>query len=99
MAALTTVSNTEITDSLLKELYESIQVQLPAYAQPIFLRLLHEAKLTSTFKQIKGSLVKESFNPELSADDLLFWLNRSGKTYEKVTTEVHDMIVSGKIRL
>lgn len=90
---------TAITDSMLQELYDTVERHLPVYAQPVFVRIQHQVQLTATFKQIKGSLVKDGFDPELSGQDQLYWLNRSEKQYAKLTKDTHDMIIAGKIRI
>ena len=55
--------------------------QLPAYALPVFLRVQTELEITGTFKQKKGDLKKEGFNPKQVKDPLYINLPR---TYDYV---------------
>ena len=41
-----------------------------SYAVPMFVRVQTEMSVTSTFKQLKGQLVKEGFDPALISDKL-----------------------------
>jgi fatty-acyl-CoA synthase len=43
---------------------------LPAYARPLFIRLVHDLALTETFKQKKGELAGEGFDPHRISDPL-----------------------------
>ncbi len=45
---------------------------LPAYARPLFLRLQPEIEITGTFKQKKGELVAEGFDPAKIADPIYY---------------------------
>jgi fatty-acyl-CoA synthase len=46
--------------------------ELPAYARPVFLRVLPEIEITGTFKHRKVELVKEGFDPAAISDPLFF---------------------------
>jgi fatty-acyl-CoA synthase len=45
---------------------------LPDYARPLFLRIRGTIEVTSTFKQKKLDLVKQGFDPSLTADAIYF---------------------------
>ncbi|KAL6097282.1 slc27a6 [Pungitius sinensis] len=79
-------------------LYEHLLKTLPAYAWPWFLRVQTSLDVTETFKQQKGKLVQEGFNPEVSKD-LLYFLDVSQKDYVPLTSCVYRDIVTGKIKL
>jgi len=76
-----------------------LEGQLPAYARPIFIRLLqHEMEITGTFKHRKVELVKEGFDPS-QLHEPLFWLDPESKTYKPLTPDVHARLVSGEVKL
>ncbi|XP_001603871.2 long-chain fatty acid transport protein 4 [Nasonia vitripennis] len=86
-------------DSLLdfKALAEGLDKSLPSYARPIFLRIVKELELTSTFKLKKINLQKEGFDPNKIQDKVYF---RSGnKEYVEVTPELYEEIISGSAKL
>lgn len=86
-------------DSLLdfKVLAEGLDKALPAYARPIFLRIVKELELTGTFKLKKINLQKEGFDPNKIQDKVYF---RSGnKEYVEVTPELYEEIISGTAKL
>ena len=79
------------------ELFERVQ-SLPKYAQPYFIRVLPESELTGTFKHKKVTLRKEGFNPQIVTDDL-YMINYEEKTYNKLTEETYNNILTGEMRL
>ncbi|XP_015175020.1 PREDICTED: long-chain fatty acid transport protein 4-like [Polistes dominula] len=79
-----------------KALAEGLDKALPSYARPIFLRIVKEIEMTTTFKLKKINLQKEGFDPNKIQDKLYF---RSDKGYVEVTPELYQQIISGNIRL
>jgi len=79
-------------------LHKHISAQLPEYAQPLFLRVQPEMEITGTFKHRKVDLVKEGFDPEKIADPLYFDHPVIGK-YVRLTAELYEQIVGGKLRV
>lgn len=76
-----------------------LETQLPAYARPLFIRLLQgEMEITGTFKHRKVELVKEGFDPATLGDPL-FWLDPESKGYKPLTAEDHRRIVAGDVKL
>jgi fatty-acyl-CoA synthase len=71
--------------------------ELPAYARPLFLRLLPQIEITGTFKHRKVELVKEGFDPAAIADPLYFLDGERG--YVKLDPELHGRIVRGEQRV
>ncbi|NWI15875.1 S27A4 protein, partial [Crypturellus soui] len=71
---------------------------LPTYAQPIFLRFLHEVSKTSTFKFQKVELRKQGFDPALVQDRLYFLDSRQGR-YLPLDQETFERIQSGQQKL
>ncbi|XP_014810279.1 PREDICTED: long-chain fatty acid transport protein 6-like isoform X2 [Calidris pugnax] len=82
----------------LEQMYKQVVTYLPSYACPLFLRVQEKMEMTGTFKQQKFRLVDEGFNPSTITDPLYF-LDHSKKAYVLLTKEVHEMILSGKIKL
>ncbi|GMO94795.1 long-chain-acyl-CoA synthetase [Bradyrhizobium sp. TM239] len=72
--------------------------RLPAYARPVFIRISGEIDATETFKQKKGELAREGFDPAGISDPLFIADPKSG-AYVALDTEAHARIVDGSIRL
>ncbi|KAK6179984.1 hypothetical protein SNE40_012217 [Patella caerulea] len=87
MAALTLTDIQELSEDNLKTIYNHCEEELPRYARPIFLRVLEEADLTSTFKQRKVDLIKEGYNPSVVKDPLYF-RDDSKKTFVPLTFQL-----------
>ncbi|XP_014230312.1 long-chain fatty acid transport protein 1-like [Trichogramma pretiosum] len=80
-----------------KALAEGLDKSLPSYARPIFLRIVKELELTSTFKLKKFNLQKEGFDPNKIQDKVYF---RAGnKEYVEVTPQLYEDIISGTAKL
>ncbi|HTM21273.1 MAG TPA: long-chain-acyl-CoA synthetase, partial [Kofleriaceae bacterium] len=75
MAALVPRGALEEID--LRALARYLRSQLPAYAVPVFLRLRGELEVTSTFKQVKGDLRKDGFDPRRVSDPVYVMLPHS----------------------
>ena len=71
-------------------------LRLPAYARPVFLRIVDSLALTETFKQKKQLLAREGFDPSAIADPLFA---DCGDGYVKLDNDVYARINSGLIRL
>ncbi|NWR23902.1 S27A6 protein, partial [Emberiza fucata] len=82
----------------LEQMYKQVVTYLPSYACPLFLRVQEKMEMTGTFKQQKFQLVDEGFNPSTITDPLYF-LDHSKKAYVLLTKELHEMILSGKMKL
>jgi len=94
MAAL--VAGPHMVD--LDALHEHIHNALPAFARPLFLRLQQKTDTTGTFKLRKVELVKEGFDPDRIEDPLYFDHPVIGK-YVRLTRELYDQIVEGRLRV
>jgi fatty-acyl-CoA synthase len=70
--------------------------RLPAYARPVFLRLVQGLSFTETFKQKKHALAAEGFDPAAIADAL--WVD-AGDGYVPLDGALYARINSGLIRL
>jgi fatty-acyl-CoA synthase len=79
------------------KLAERCARELPAYARPLFLRLLPQIEVTGTFKHRKVELVKEGFDPAAISDPLFFLDGERG--YVPLDAALHEKIVSGQQRV
>jgi fatty-acyl-CoA synthase len=70
---------------------------LPAYAQPLFLRLQPEFETTGTFKYRKIDLVEEGFDPEKVKDPLYF--KEPGSGYAPLDAALRARICDGEFKL
>ncbi|WP_439815194.1 long-chain-acyl-CoA synthetase [Zavarzinia sp. CC-PAN008] len=79
-------------------LRQHIERNLPAYARPLFVRLLPQMDSTGTFKQRKVELVQDGFDPARISDPLLF-LPPDAQEFEALNAPLYGRIVDGSIRL
>jgi fatty-acyl-CoA synthase len=70
--------------------------RLPAYARPVFLRIVASLSITETFKQKKHTLALEGFDPAATRDPLYA---DCGSGYVPLDAELYARISSGLIRL
>lgn len=82
----------------LEALHHQVHEALPAFARPLFLRLQEQTDTTGTFKLRKVDLVKEGFDPDRIEDPLYFDHPVIGK-YVRLTRELYEQIVDGKLRV
>jgi fatty-acyl-CoA synthase len=82
----------------LRVLHEQLRERLPAYAIPLFIRILPALSLTETFKQKKQELVRDGFDLSRVADPL-FFRDAAGGLYVSLDAAVFAKIVSGQARL
>ncbi|XP_063629102.1 long-chain fatty acid transport protein 1-like isoform X2 [Cydia splendana] len=79
-------------------LTKGLQSSLPAYARPIFLRVLPEPPLTSTFKLRKKDLIEQAYTLDLHEDPMYFLDQKTGE-YVPLTRKIYDDIVKGVVKL
>ncbi|KAM8794334.1 LOW QUALITY PROTEIN: long-chain fatty acid transport protein 3, partial [Eudromia elegans] len=79
-------------------LYRHVQELLPPYAWPRFLRLQERLDVTGTFKQQKGRLAREGFDPARVAEPLLV-LDAAAGAYVALGPRRWDDLVAGRLRL
>lgn len=72
--------------------------RLPAYARPVFIRISSEIDATETFKQKKGELAREGFDPSAISDPLFMFDPTSG-AYVTLDSEAFTKILEGTVRL
>ena len=71
---------------------------LPAYARPVFLRLLPRIEMTGTFKHKKAQLEQDGFDPAKCAAGGLYF-REPGGGFVRLTPEVYAAILAGGYRL
>lgn len=71
---------------------------LPEYARPLFIRIRGELDLTGTFKQKKIDLVRESFDPAKTKDEIYF-SDPATKSFLRVDPTLFARLNSGSVRL
>jgi fatty-acyl-CoA synthase len=74
-----------------------VALRLPAYARPVFLRLLRRLEVTGTFKPRKQDLVEQGFDPARVHDPLYFDDPRS-QCYVPIDAALFASIVDGSVR-
>ena len=72
--------------------------RLPAYARPVFIRISCDIDATETFKQKKGGLAREGFDPA-TVSDPLFMLDSKSGAYVALDSGAYQQIIGGSIRL
>jgi fatty-acyl-CoA synthase len=75
----------------------AVQTTLPAYAQPVFLRLQSHMDTTGTFKRRKVDVAAEGFDPAKVIDPLFVKLPHDG--YQPIDDVMYSRIQSGEVRL
>ena len=80
----------------LAHLHAEMATRLPAYARPLFLRLSPELGHTETFKQKKGALAEDGFDPDRTDDPL--YIDRDG-AYRRIDATLYAEIAGGRLRL
>ena len=72
--------------------------RLPAYAQPLFVRIAATLDATETFKQKKQLLMREGFDPAVINEPVYCRDAQSG-VYRRLDANAYARIADGKIRL
>ena len=72
--------------------------RLPEYARPLFLREVRALDHTGTFKQQKGVLQGEGFDPT-RVGDALWFDDREAGAYVRLDTALHERVVIGAVRV
>jgi fatty-acyl-CoA synthase len=81
----------------IKAFGEFVGGELPAYAQPLFLRLLPAIETTGTFKHRKLDLIAEGFDPAKVKN--LYFRDPAKKSFVKLTKPLYAKILSGEVRV
>lgn len=92
MAALTLAPGDASLD--LQDFSRHVKRELPAFAQPVFLRVQEGMALTGTFKMLKGDLKKQGWDPERIADPL-YVMKPGSALYEPLDEEFAAQLKAG----
>ena len=90
------VGNEESVD--VEGLAEKVYRVLPAYAVPLFVRLIQQADLTGTFKFKKTRFRNEGYDKEKTTD-LLFMLDTAKRSYVPLDGDKYLQLQNGDLRL
>jgi len=85
-------------DFRLEQLRAVLAAQLPAYARPVFLRILPALELTGTFKLRKQQLAEEGYDPT-QVRDPLYLDDPARAAYVPLDAALYATLASGKLRL
>lgn len=93
MAALVTDGDLDLT-----AFQTHLVARLPAYAQPLFVRVRHQLDVTATFKHPKRDLVRESYDPTTTAE-VIYFNDAERKAFVRLDRALYDRIQAGNLRL
>jgi len=82
----------------LDRLRRALITRLPAYARPLFLRIVSALELTGTFKLRKQELALEGYDPR-RVRDALYIDDGTRDAYVPLDKELYARLKSGKLRL
>lgn len=92
MAAITLADGVKTLD--VDDFSEFVKRELPAYAQPVFVRIQRELDVTGTFKMVKGDLKKDAYDIDRVSDPIYVMKPRAS-TYEPLEPGFFTEIRSG----
>ena len=75
-----------------------LAARLPAYAQPLFLRLRPQLDVTATFKHAKRDLERAGYDPA-STTDAIYFNDAEHNAFVRLDTVLYDRIQAGQCRL
>lgn len=81
----------------LMKLAQDLDNSLPSYARPIFLRIMDEIEVTSTFKLKKLQYQKDGFDPDVIKEPLYF--RPAGGQFVPINSQIFNEICNGKVKL
>jgi fatty-acyl-CoA synthase len=93
MAALVVGADFELT-----ELRRTVVSALPAYARPVFVRIVPALEITGTFKLRTQELVRQGYDPR-QVNDALYFDDAARGQYVRLDAQLYDRVVSGDQRL
>src|SRR5437879_1567034 len=71
---------------------------LPAYARPLFIRIVPSIELTGTFRLKKSELAQQGYDPARFSDPVYFD-DRALEAYLRVDAALYERIRAGSLRL
>jgi fatty-acyl-CoA synthase len=82
----------------LQRLRRTLAARLPAYARPLFIRIVAAIELTGTFKLRKQDLVLEGYDP-LRVSDALYVEDGARDAYVRLDAALYAGLKAGELRL
>lgn len=82
----------------LDDLLRRMKLNLPPYAIPVFIRLIHDAQYTATFKLQKVQLKQQAYDSDLIKDPV-FMLNENRTNYDRIDSKLMANIRNSNVRL
>lgn len=95
-AGMAAISTKDV--NFFESLSQQLKVDLPAYAKPLFIRLMSKLEHTGTFKAIKNTLVEEGYNIKKLKDKIYYFDSKDGR-YMEMTNTIYENILNCNIRL
>jgi solute carrier family 27 fatty acid transporter 1/4 len=80
------------------KLSAELRSELPAYAMPLFIRLVKDVEHTGTFKVKKNTLVEQGYDLSKCGDDRVYYFDTRDKVYKLLDSVVLDEIRTSKRR-
>ena len=88
-----------VTDGFdLAALRRHLDASLPAYAQPVFLRVRTELETTATFKHRKDELVGAGYDAA-ATDDAVYFNDAARQSYVRMDAALSARIQTGQVRM
>jgi fatty-acyl-CoA synthase len=75
-----------------------LNICLPDYARPLFLRFRKDMEMTATFKYTKLNLVREGYDPAATSDAIYF-NHPEHQAFVRLDKHLYSRIQSGQVRL
>jgi acyl-CoA synthetase (AMP-forming)/AMP-acid ligase II len=75
-----------------------VDAALPAYARPLFVRLMRAIATTATFKMKKSDLQRDGFDPAM-LEDALYLRHPVQQQYVRIDRALHADLTAGRLRL
>ena len=82
----------------LAALRRHLAASLPAYAQPLFVRLRNHLEVTATFRHLKRDLMRENYDPAATRDAIYF-NDAARDAFVRVDSKLYQRIRAGEVRL
>ena len=81
----------------LARLHAHLEARLPAYARPLFLRILGAMEVTATFKHKKSDLVRTGYDPS-ATDDAIYFNDAERGAFVRMNNALFARIQNGRMR-
>jgi fatty-acyl-CoA synthase len=78
-------------------LRQHLTAKLPEYSRPLFIRIVPEIEITSTFKLNKQLLARQGYDPA-SVGDTLYFDDRQTGAFVRMDAALYERLQSGQIR-